>query len=161
MSEEFLGDGHLSLICLSRFRQSLKFLGDSMDLSEQQLRSLSPVALAYVGDAVYELFVRGALLVPPRCIKTFHRQVVNRVRAEQQSLYLKQLMPLLTEAEQDLLRRGRNASPKGPKRLDGQTYQQSTSFEALIGYLYLTNLERLVELLSQLDLSTTEADCSD
>ncbi len=129
-----------------------------MELSEQNLRSLSPIALAYVGDAVYELFVRGALLTPPRRLKAYHRQVVHQVRAEQQSITLQRLLPLLTEAEQDILRRGRNASPKGPKRLDGQTYQQATGFEALIGYLYLTNLDRLVELLSQVDLAMPEAE---
>ena len=160
MPEDYLSHRPLALARLSQFRQSLSLPGNSMDLSEHQLSSLSPVALAYIGDAVYELFVRGALLIPPRRIKAYHRQVVHQVRAEQQSLTLQQLLPLLTEAEQDILRRGRNASPKGPKRLDGPTYQQATGFEALIGYLYLTNLERLVELLSQIDLTVPEAGLS-
>jgi ribonuclease-3 family protein len=122
-------------------------------LSEHQLRSLSPVALAYVGDAVFELFVRRTLLMPPKRIQLYHRQVVNQVRAEQQAKYIQQLMPLLTEAEYDIFRRGRNSSAKGPKRLDGQIYQQATGFEALVGYLYLTDLDRLVELLGQLQVA--------
>lgn len=124
-----------------------------MALTPEQINSLSPVALAYIGDAVYELFVRGMFLLPPKRIQVFHQQVVNQVRAEQQAQQVQRLLPLLTEAEQDLLRRGRNASSRGPRRVDSQIYQQSTGFEALIGYLYLTDPARLMELLGGLDLS--------
>jgi len=125
----------------------------ALALSPEQVNSLSPVALAYIGDAVYELFVRGMFLLPPKRIQAFHQQVVNQVRAERQAHQVQQLMPLLTEAEQDMLRRGRNASSRGPRRIDSQIYQQSTGFEALVGYLYLTDPGRLVDLLSALDLS--------
>ena len=54
-------------------------------LSEAQLRALSPLALAYVGDAVYELFMRGHYLLPPKRIQAYHQQVVSQVRAEQQA----------------------------------------------------------------------------
>ncbi|MGB6015820.1 MAG: ribonuclease III domain-containing protein, partial [Nodosilinea sp.] len=64
-------------------------------LSPEQAQALSPVALAYLGDAVYELFVRGALLQPPKRIQVFHQQVVNQVRAERQAYQGQQLMPLL------------------------------------------------------------------
>lgn len=124
-----------------------------MAISPEQVQSLSPVALAYIGDAVYELFVRGTFLLPPKRIHAFHQQVVNQVRAEQQACQVQQLMPLLTESEQDLLRRGRNASPRGPRRVDSQIYQQATGFEALVGYLYLTNPARLTELLCALNLN--------
>lgn len=124
-----------------------------MALTPEQLNSLSPVALAYIGDAVYELFVRGMFLLPPKRIQAFHQQVVNQVRAEQQAHQVQRLLPLLTEAEQDLLRRGRNASSRGPRRVDSQVYQQATGFEALIGYLYLSDPARLMELLGSLDLS--------
>ena len=124
-----------------------------MALTPEQINSLSPVALAYIGDAVYELFVRGMFLLPPKRIQVFHQQVVNQVRAEQQAQQVQRLLPLLSEAEQDLLRRGRNASSRGPRRVDSQIYQQSTGFEALIGYLYLSDPARLMELLGSLDLS--------
>ncbi|MEP0946861.1 Mini-ribonuclease 3 [Nodosilinea sp. FACHB-141] len=124
-------------------------------LTLEQVNALSPVALAYIGDAVYELFVRGSFLLPPKRIQAFHQQVVNQVRAEQQAYQVQQLLPLLTAAEQDLLRRGRNASSRGPRRVDSQIYQQSTAFEALIGYLYLTDQTRLAELLNTLELSVT------
>jgi len=150
------GGGDLSLAKLLGLAQTSILRENRMDLTDPQLRSLSQVALAYIGDAVYELFIRGALLLPPKRIQAYHRQVVNQVRAEKQSYYLQELMPLLTDAEQDILRRGRNASPQGPKRLHGQTYQRATGFEALIGYLYLTDQERLVELLSHIDLKAVE-----
>ncbi|MEP0899920.1 ribonuclease III domain-containing protein [Nodosilinea sp. FACHB-13] len=124
-------------------------------LTLEQVNALSPVALAYIGDAVYELFVRGSFLLPPKRIQAFHQQVVNQVRAEQQARQVQQLLPLLTAAEQDLLRRGRNASSRGPRRVDSQIYQQSTAFEALIGYLYLTDQNRLAELLNTIELSVT------
>lgn len=129
--------------------------GSAMALTPEQVNTLSPVALAYIGDAVYELFVRGSLLLPPKRIQAFHQQVVHQVRAEQQAQQVQQLLPLLTDDEQDLLRRGRNASSRGPRRVDSQIYQQSTAFEALIGYLYLTDQSRLAELLSTLELSVS------
>lgn len=135
----------------------LQFKAQGCDpaISPEQAKALSPVALAYVGDAVYELFVRGQFLLPPKRIQAFHQQVVGQVRAERQAHQVQQLLPLLTEAEQDLLRRGRNASSRGPKRVDSQIYQQSTGFEALVGYLYLTDPARLVDLLSSLDLGAS------
>lgn len=129
----------------------------AMALTPEQVNALSPVALAYIGDAVYELFVRSSFLLPPKRIQVFHRQVVNQVRAEQQAYQVDLLLPLLTPAEQDLLRRGRNASSRGPRRVDSRVYQQSTAFEALIGYLYLTDPGRLAALLGTLDLSATSA----
>jgi ribonuclease-3 family protein len=124
-----------------------------MTPSTDQINALSPTALAYVGDAVYELFIRGLLLMPPKRISNYHRQVVEQVRAEQQSQILEQLTPLLNAGEQDMLRRGRNASSRGPKRLPMGIYQRATGFETLLGYLYLTNPERLAELLGQLQFS--------
>lgn len=124
--------------------------GAHVALSDQQLQSLSPIALAYIGDGVYELFMRSCLLLPPRRIQDFHHHVVKQVRAEQQAECLTLLQPLLTADENDILRKGRNAASRGPRRVDPRTYQLATAFEALIGYLYLTNPVRLTELLSHL-----------
>lgn len=115
-----------------------------------QVRQLSPAALAYVGDAVYELFVRLSLLMPPKRIQVYHNQVVAEVRAESQAQQLRSLCPYLTEAEQAILKRGRNAASRGPKRLDPEIYQQATSLETLLGYLYLTDPARLTQLLNYL-----------
>jgi ribonuclease-3 family protein len=121
--------------------------------SEQQLRSLSPLALAYVGDAVFELFVRSRLLWPPQQVRTFHRQVVSHVRAEQQAHYLECLQPHLSTAEKDILRRARNAASGRKVRSSLRDYRQATALEALLGYLYLTDAQRLVEVLSYLPIT--------
>ena len=111
---------------------------------------LSPAFLAYIGDAVYELYVRTAYLLPPRKIGDYHNQVVAQVRAESQAKALQKITPFLTEAEQDMVRRGRNAVTSCPRRLKPEIYQQATSLETLIGYLYLQDPNRLNELLEAL-----------
>jgi ribonuclease III family protein len=114
------------------------------------LQQLSPAALAYVGDAVYELYVRTRYLFPPKRLQTYHDQVVAQVRAESQARHLQSLHPYLSEGEREIVRRGRNAASKRPKRLEANVYQQATGLEALLGYLYLSDLHRLVQLLDQL-----------
>ncbi len=121
-------------------------------LSEVQVRQLSPAALAYIGDAVYELYVRGLYLFPPKRLADYHKQVVSQVRAERQAVILRSLEDELTEDEKDLLRKGRNAASRASRRVDPEIYQHATSLEALIGYLYLTNPSRLAQLLSRLEL---------
>jgi len=123
-----------------------------------QIEQLSPAALAYIGDAVYELYIRSCYLLPPKRISRYHQKVVAQVRAESQANVLQQLMPYLTEIEQDILRRGRNATKKHPRRLSLLIYQQATSLETLIGYLYLKQPQRLWELLAKLDLDSEELD---
>lgn len=124
--------------------------------SADQLRQLSPAALAYVGDAVYELYVRTCYLIPPKRLQAYHNSVVAQVRAESQARHLQSLQPYLTDAELDVLRRGRNAVSRCPKRLDPTIYQQATSLETLFGYLYLTDPQRLAHLLSQLQLESLQ-----
>jgi ribonuclease III family protein len=121
--------------------------------SAAQLQQLSPLALAYIGDAVYELYIRSHYLVPPKRIHAYHTQVVAQVRAEAQAEQVRSLLPHLSEDELEWLRRGRNAAPRGPKRLDPEIYQQATGLETLLGYLYLTDSARLMELLGGLNLA--------
>ena len=118
---------------------------------------LSPAALAYLGDAVYELHVRTRFLFPPKRSHAYHQQVVAHVRAEAQSSHLQLLLPHLTSVELDAIRRGRNAANGRPRRLDPEVYQQATSFETLIGYLYITDPQRLSELLGLLQFDSTPA----
>ncbi len=129
-----------------------------LPIAQVQVRQLSPAALAYLGDAVYELYIRTHCLVPPSRLASYHRQVISHVRAESQALYLRLLQPQLTPAELEILRQGRNAVQRRPRRLNPVTYQQATSFEALIGYLYLTDPPRLDQLFQSLDLEATESD---
>lgn len=128
---------------------------------------LSPTSLAYIGDSVFELFVRSRYVWPNRRTTDLQNLVVGRVRAEAQSKMFRELLSsesfTLTQEEQNIVKRGRNAGSssggrkRGPKRLyssnDGkngggpEVYQDSTAIEALIGYMYLTSKERCVELL--------------
>lgn len=120
------------------------------EASESQIGQLSPASLAYLGDAVYEIYVRTHYLLPPRRMSDYHNRVVAKVRAESQAAYLRTIEPYLTDSEREIIRRGRNAATTSPRRLSPELYQQATSFETLLGYLYLKNSQRLYQLLSYL-----------
>lgn len=124
----------------------------AVPVTAAQIRQISPTALAYLGDAVYELYVRSRYLLPPKRSQTYHHLVVAQVRAETQARHLEALTPHLNNVELEIVRRGRNATTKGPRRVDPEIYQQATSLETLIGYLYLTDSQRLAQLLQQLKL---------
>ncbi len=115
-----------------------------------ELSAISPISLAYIGDAVFELYVRSRLLTPAKRIRDYHQQVVTQVKAEQQSRFVDILDPHLTDAERDLVRRGRNATTGKSRRASGQDYQKATGLETLIGFLYLTDQPRLIYLLNRL-----------
>lgn len=117
------------------------------EISLSQVQKISPSALAYLGDAIYELYVRIFYLVPLQRSGIYHRLVVEQVRAETQALHLRSLISHLRDTELEIVRRGRNAATGRPKRLNPEIYQQATSLETLIGYLYLTDYQRLTELL--------------
>lgn len=126
----------------------------SLPLSLAAIQPVSPAALAYLGDAVYELYIRTQYLLPPSRLRTYHQQVVAHVRAEAQARYLRSLQPQLTDTELEILRQGRNTATGGPKRVDPGIYQQATALETLIGYLYLTDPQRLDQLLQSLELDS-------
>lgn len=131
-------------------------LGQVVPLTVAQLQQISPTALAYLGDAVYELYVRNRYFLPSKTSQMYHRLVVAQVRAETQALHLLELTPYLNHTELEIVRRGRNAASGRPKRVDPGIYQQATSLETLIGYLYLTDSRRLTELLQKLKLPDLE-----
>lgn len=120
-------------------------------LSITEVRALSPAALAYIGDAVYELFIRRSCLLPPTRLRTYHQRVVSYVRAETQAEIVHKWQSHLTLNERAILKQGRNAASGGPKRINHEIYQSATGFETLIGYLYLTDPSRLEELLQQIE----------
>lgn len=129
----------------------MKLLPDTL-LTAEQVRQLSPTSLAYVGDAVYELWVRLYFLLPQKQMHAYHQQVVEKVRAENQADLLSMIAPMLTEEEWDVVRRGRNSVTKAPKRLNHSIYRQATGFETLLGYLYLKDSKRLSEIFSYVKL---------
>jgi ribonuclease III family protein len=121
-------------------------------LPNQTVQTLSPAALAYLGDAVYELYIRTQYLLPPSRIRDYHQQVVACVRAETQAAFAIALLPYLSDAEKQILKQGRNAATGQPKRLSPGVYQQATGLEALLGHLYLTDIQRLQEILGHFSL---------
>ncbi|ADI64256.1 Mini-ribonuclease 3 [Trichormus azollae] len=121
-------------------------------ISQAQVQQISPSALAYLGDAIYELYVRIFFLLPQQRPESYHCLVVAQVRAETQALHLRSLTPHLRSNELEIVRRGRNAATGRPKRLNPEIYQQATSLETLVGYLYLTDYPRLIELLQKIHL---------
>jgi len=111
---------------------------------------LGPLQLAWLGDAVWELHQRLHHCQAPGRSDVMHRAVVSAVRAEAQATLLQSLEPLLESQERDLVRRARNRAGQGPRRGDAQSYGQATGFEALLGWLFLHDPARLVELLDHL-----------
>ena len=101
---------------------------------------------AYLGDAVYELFIRKYLIntVGIKKVKDLQESAINYVSAKSQVRILEKLINngVLTDEEQDIVRQGRNASSHSSKSTDIVTYKRSTGFECLIGYLYNNDIER-------------------
>ena len=127
--------------------------------SAAEIGRLSPVALAYLGDAVFELHARQRLLWPPAKVDDLSSRVQSLACAEGQSTALKDLIAAveLTDDENEWLRRGRNAAGRGPRRLKPQTYREATALETLLGVLYLTDTERLSVIL-EVVLPASDAD---
>ena len=119
---------------------------DRLYQKEIDLHTLSPLALAFVGDGVYSLMVRERLLSEAnRPVNDLHRMAVRDVRAEAQSAAVGRLLPLLSEEEEAVFKRGRNAHTAR----SGADYHRSTGLEALFGYLYLAGrIDRVRELFS-------------
>lgn len=111
---------------------------------------LGPLQLAWLGDAVWELHQRLMRCREPGRSQDLHREVVASVKAEAQARALERLQPLLSEAELDLVRRGRNRAGRGPRRGEAGVYGLATGFETMVGWLFLQNPQRLAWLLDQL-----------
>lgn len=114
------------------------------------IRTLSPLTLAYIGDGIYELVVRSVMVARTNTrAGLLHRQTSQLVKAEAQSKMMDILLPQLLPEEESVYRRGRNAkSATMAKNASINDYRRATGFEALMGYLYLTDqTERLVELV--------------
>ena len=118
--------------------------------SKEEVNLLSPLIWAYIGDSVYELYIRTKLVNETKQKPhALHIKSIKYVKAKAQAEILKEMEKELTEEEKDIVRRGRNAENHHlPKNANVQEYMHATAFEALIGYLYLTEqTERLQELL--------------
>ena len=117
---------------------------------EQDLRAYSPLALAFIGDGIFELVVRTVVITKAnRGNGDLHKMAVHYVKAPSQARMMEKIKPVLTPEESDVLRRGRNASPHSKaKNASLSEYHKATAFEALLGYLYLSGrTERMLELI--------------
>lgn len=120
---------------------------------ETEVNLMPPLVWAYVGDSVYEVFIRNELVNKTKLKPhKLHIASIKYVKAEKQAEILKNIYDDLTDEEKDIVRRGRNAENHHlPKNASVQDYAYSTAFEALIGYLYLSKKdERLKEILSKI-----------
>ncbi len=118
-------------------------------LPEDDIRAISSIGLAHIGDGVYELLVRTYLCAHGKATgKGLHRATVQLVCAPEQARRAQRILPLLTEEEQEVYRRGRNAHVHSiPQHASRTEYQQATALEALLGWLYLGGRrERINEL---------------
>lgn len=127
----------------------MEFIKREKDIQDAKL--LSPLVWAYIGDSVYELFIRTKLVNNSNAKPhKLHIESIKYVKAKAQAEILKKISSKLTEEESDIVRRGRNTENHHiAKNANLEDYTYSTAFEALIGYLYLTKQdERLEEILN-------------
>jgi len=120
------------------------------DLNTDAVSQYSPLVLAYIGDAVYEVFVRTLLISEGNApVHKLHKRSIEYVKAKAQSDLVHRIMEFLTPEEQDIVRRGRNAkSGTIPKNADVTEYKYATGFESLIGFLFLKrDYTRLLQVM--------------
>ena len=132
-----------SLSLLERIKQEFA-------LKEVDIRTYSPLTLAYIGDGIYDLIVRTVVVERGNeSANRLHRKTIGYVNAKTQAQMMEALLPDLTEEEVTVFKRGRNAkSYTSAKNASIADYRKATGFEALLGYLYLQDKEeRILELV--------------
>ncbi len=130
----------------------LEQIKETFDCKETDVRSYSPLPLAYIGDAVYEVIIRTVVVERAnRAANELHKRTVRYVQAGTQAAMIEALLEELTEDEAAVYKRGKNAkSYTVPKNASIQDYRKATGFEALVGYLYLTGqTERMLYLVKR------------
>jgi ribonuclease-3 family protein len=128
-------------------------------MSDPVLSNFSPLTLAFLGDAVYELLVRDTLVKSGnRPVGTLHKMSVERVRAAFQASAVERISENFTPEEADIFRRGRNAGGVHvPKSSSPAEYRRATGFEAVFGYLYLKNEFERIRFLFDAVMAVYEA----
>ena len=126
------------------------YIKEQFGISEVDIRTYSPLTLAYIGDGIFDLVIRSVVVGKGNTrAGELHKRTSQIVKAHTQAEMIEKLFPMLTEEEAEVYRRGRNAkSPTMAKNATMSDYRKATGFEALMGYLYLKDeFERLVELV--------------
>ena len=120
------------------------------------INNINVIVLAYLGVAIYEVYIRESLINKGiNKVERLQEESIKYVSAKGQAKILDNLIStgILTEEESDIVKRGRNYKRSAhPKNTDIVTYKYATGFETLIGYLYLTNKDRLNEILNQIEV---------
>ena len=126
------------------------YLKAQFDIPDVDIRTYSPLTLAYIGDGVYDLIIRSLVVAKGNTrAGELHKRTSQIVKAKTQAEMIEAILPMLTEEEADIYRRGRNAkSPTMAKNATMADYRKATGFEALMGYLYLKDeFPRIVDLV--------------
>jgi len=116
------------------------------------MHNLSILALAYVGDSIFDLWVRARLVMDaPKKVNTLHKEAIKIVNATAQAEFFASIKDKLTDEELAIYNRGKNAKSTPPRNANAKDYAVATGFEAVLGYLYLANQhERIENLLKNL-----------
>lgn len=125
------------------------YIREQFHISDVDIRSYSPLALAYIGDGIFDLVIRSVVVGKGNTrAGQLHHRTSQIVKAHTQAMMIEILEPELSGEEADVYRRGRNAkSPTMAKNATMADYRRATGFEALMGYLYLTDrFPRIVDL---------------
>ncbi|MBQ8592260.1 MAG: ribonuclease III [Lachnospiraceae bacterium] len=128
----------------------LEHIKEQFQCEEVDVHTYSPLTLAYIGDCIFDLVIRSVIVLRGnRGVNGLHKSATHIVKAETQAKMIEALQSDLTEEEMAVYKRGRNAkSHSSAKNASLGAYRKATGYEALIGYLYLTNqMERAVALI--------------
>lgn len=139
-NEQSMGDGFVH------------YLEEHLELHSLDLRTFSPLTLAYIGDAIYEVVIRTILVHEGNApVNKLHKRASNLVKASAQKEIFQRIRDELSEEEMGVFKRGRNAkSFTSAKNATIGEYRIATGLEALMGYLYLDNrMDRLIELIKK------------
>ncbi len=126
------------------------YILEHFQIEEQDIKTYSPLTLAYIGDGVFDLVIRSIVVGKGNTsAHQLHRQTSKIVKAASQSAMIEKILPYLTKEEEAVYKRGRNAkSGTMAKNATMVDYRRATGFEALMGYLYLKNdFSRMIELV--------------
>jgi ribonuclease-3 family protein len=129
-----------------------EYLNDKFGIEAKDIRSYSPLTLAYIGDAIFDVIIRSILVSRGNTqVNNLHKRACAIVKAQTQADFADVLMDTFTEDEMNIYRRGRNSKPHTKaKNASTMEYLEATGFEAVIGYLYLTgNMDRICELINK------------
>lgn len=126
------------------------YIRKKFKIPDTDIRTYSPLTLAFIGDGIYDLIIRTIIVGQGNTrASQLHQHTSHLVKAHSQSVMISAMLPNMTEEEEKVYRRGRNAkSPTMAKNATMADYRRATGFEALMGYLYLTDqMDRMLELI--------------